>query len=52
MNIDKQIANLEEALAVWSNIWGLAMTEHRFNQAEAEIYKLRDQIAKLKGLDE
>jgi hypothetical protein len=52
MSVEKQIANLEEALIIWSNIWGFAMSEHRFNEAEAQILKLRSQIAKLKGVTE
>ena len=49
MNIEKQIQNLEEALVLWSNIWGSAMTEHRFNEAEAQITKLRRKLLEVKS---
>lgn len=43
----KLIETLEEALVIWSRIWGNSFTEYRMAQAEKEIAKINRQLAEL-----
>lgn len=45
--MDKRIAEIEEAIVIWSRIWGYSMTEWSMNRAEAQIIKLRRQLETL-----
>ena len=46
--MDKRIAALEEALVIWSNVWGNSVTEWGMNRAEAQIIKITRQLESLK----
>jgi hypothetical protein len=45
--MDKRIAALEEALIIWSNVWGNSVTEWGMKRAEAQIAKINRQLAEL-----
>ena len=45
--MDKQIAALEEALVIWSNVWGNSVTEWGMNRAEAQIRRITAQLETL-----
>jgi hypothetical protein len=45
--MDKRIAALEEALIIWSNVWGNSVTEWGMKRAEVQIAKINRQLAEL-----
>ena len=45
----KLIQTLEEALVLWSNLWGNSLSEHSMNRAEQQIHKINRQLAELKA---